>query len=94
MLSYFFVGEVMRSVIDRLNKIENKLPQLTALVFLSKYVDGDNIKTLVEVGHIKNEFKVICTKEKEIEDIMRKLVYDYNEVFVFDERDIKQTDKW
>lgn len=83
----------MKSILDRLNKIENKLPQRTALVFLSEYVDGDNIKTLVEVGHIKNEFKVICTREKEIENIIRKLEYDYSEVIVFDERDIKQTDE-
>lgn len=82
----------MKSILDRLNKIENKLPQITALVFLSEYVDGDNIKTLVEVGHIKNEFKVICTREKEIEDIIRKLEYDYSEVIVFDERGMLEDD--
>lgn len=85
LLSYFFVGEEMRRIIERLSKVEKKIPKERPIVFIKECIE-DRSKILVKIGHIKKEETIICTEEKEVEEIIQKLKYDYHEVIVFDER--------
>lgn len=85
LLSYFFVGEEMRRIIERLSKVEKKIPKESPIVFIKECIE-DRSKILVKIGHTKKEETIICTRDKEVEEIIQKLEYDYHEVIVFDER--------
>ena len=85
LLSYFFVGEEMRRIIERLSKVEKKIPKESPIVFIKEYIE-DRSKILVKIGHTKKEENIICAGEKEADEIIQKLEYNYHEVIVFDER--------
>ena len=85
LLSYFFVGEEMRRIIERLSKVEKKIPKESPIVFIKEYIE-DRSKILVKIGYTKKEETIICAGEKEVEGIIKKLEYNYHEVIVFDER--------
>lgn len=82
----------MKRVIERLKNIEKKLPKHVPIVFIREYVEVNKELSLVEVVGIKKPYKVVCTKEKEIENIIQKLEYIYDEVISFDERGMLEDD--
>lgn len=75
----------MRRIIERLSKVEKKIPKEGPIVFIKEYIE-DRSKILVKIGHTKKEEIIICAGEKEAEEIIQKLEYNYHEVIVFDER--------
>ena len=79
----------MRRIIERLSKVEKKIPKESPIVFIKEYIE-DRSKILVKIGHTKKEEIIICAGEKEAEEIIQKLEYNYHEVIVFDERGMSE----
>ena len=92
LLSYFFIGDEMKRLSERLNNIEKKIPKTVPVIFVREYEEVNKELSLVKVVGIKKPYQVVCTKEKEIENIIQELEYIYGEVISFDERGMLEDD--